>query len=144
VASANLKEVSPLEDETQNKKKDGLAEEKKKFRITDRRPDSTDKLRRELAFDVEWDDPESKETKIGVFRAQRLTIGGVSKVRVMEARLNEGQALDGYTAGLHYALAYLKIALIEFPDWWKPEEFFDDGPVGVVLDHVRHWESSFR
>ena len=115
------------------------------FRIKNRAPDKNDKLRTELVFDVEYDDPEDdNKTKTGTFIARRPTNGMNS--RVSEARLNGGQelGLDRETLIFHRHLAYCFTVLKEAPAWWNPEGSFDSEPLKKIYEHVRHWESSFR
>lgn len=145
MAAVELREVVTEEKLAENAKKDPLEQAKKVFRITSRKSDKNDKLRLEVVFDVEYDDPEDEgRTKIGVFRARRLNIGLTSTWRVLEARLNSGQELDADIRVLHARIAYLQTAIVEFPDWWSPVGFFDEIPVVVAFDYLRQWESSFR
>lgn len=123
-----------------------VEEDASRIRIKDLPSDTNDKLRLELAFNVEWDDQEDGKTKSGLFRAKRPNIGMFTSIKVMEARLNSGQeqGLPTEVLKLHRYLAYCHHMLVEFPKWWTPDTFFDHEPLEKIYEHMRHWESSFR
>lgn len=117
-----------------------------KAKIVEIKSDVEDKLRRFHDFHFEYASPVDGKSYAGDFQAQRLSIGAFGRFKVEEARLNGGMvgSLDELTRYVHMQIAYLRVALIKFPDWWAPEDFFDHALLNEVFDHVRHWESSFR
>jgi hypothetical protein len=80
----------------------------------------------------------------GRFVVKRLTLGQLGRMAVIKAKLNGGEALTANMDYLHEMMAYCLATIIEAPDWWTPEEFYDVDLLRVVYEHVRSWEETFR
>lgn len=95
-------------------------------------------------FFFEYKSPEDGSRMAGQFTCQRPTLGAIGQLGVIKARLNGGQQVHPQIDFLHEMIAYCQVTLIETPDWWNPEEFYDANILRAVYDHVRSWEDSFR
>lgn len=113
-------------------------------KFTEMKSELADKLQNELTFGFEFTSTIDNKVYVGTFRAKRLTLGGFGQMKVQEARLNGGQEPTADARVIHNMLAYCRVTLLEYPEWWAPEEFYDLDILGAVHDHVRHWENSFR
>ena len=80
----------------------------------------------------------------GKFTCRRLTLGSLGEFGVIKARLNGGELVDASIDFMHEMLAYCRVAIIDAPDWWTPEEFYDAKLLRHVYDYMRLWENSFR
>lgn len=96
------------------------------------------------SFTVTWRNPETGKVLVGTFTARRPSLGQLGQIAVLKAKLNGGQNVDNQTDWLHDMMAGLQVCLVDFPDWWKPADFFTADPLREVWDHVRSWADSFR
>lgn len=96
------------------------------------------------SFTMTWNDTESGKVRTGTFTAKRPTLSQYGQIAVLKAKLNGGEKVADDIDFLHEMIASLQIILTEFPDWWKPQDFFDADPLREVWDHVRSWSNSFR
>ena len=98
----------------------------------------------EKAFYFEYKSEEDEKVYSGQFICRRLNLGAIGKMGVMKSRLNGGEQVGPSIDFLHEMMSYCAVALVEFPDWWQPEEFFDALLLRQVYDYVRQWETTFR
>jgi hypothetical protein len=110
----------------------------------DVKSEGSKKLEFELTFGMRWKNPETGEVLEGTFTARRPTLRMLSEIAVIKARLNGGERIDIDVDFLNEMLAYQQVVLTKYPDWWKPDEFFDATPLRKVWDRVRGWQISFR
>lgn len=96
------------------------------------------------SFTMTWKDPETGRVHTGTFTAQRPSLGQLGQIAVLKAKMNGGEKVDAQTEFLHEMLSSLQVILTDFPDWWKPNDFFDARPLREVWDHVRRWVDNFR
>lgn len=96
------------------------------------------------SFVVTWKNPETGATKVGTFTAARPNLGKLGQIGVLRAKLNGGEKVDLDTDFTHSMMADLHFILTDFPDWWKPDEFFTASPLRYVWDHVVAWLNTFR
>lgn len=94
-------------------------------------------------FSVTYTDPSGSE-KIGNFTVKRLTIGEQATIGVTKAKFAQSLQVDSGTDQLLHMFAYLKHALMEKPEWFKPEDLFDDDLVLAVYRRCLSFEASFR
>jgi hypothetical protein len=96
------------------------------------------------SFTMTWKDPETGRIHVGTFSAQRPSLGQLGQIAVLKAKMNGGEKVDAQTDFLHEMMSSLQVILTDFPDWWKPNDFFDARPLREVWDHVRRWVDNFR
>jgi len=127
-------------DEKKDKK-----EEEKEVTIVDVAGDAEKaRLPHVMSFNVTWKNPETGVIKTGTFTATRPGLGTLGKIGVLRAKLNGGQAVDSMTDSNHTMMADLHFVLTDFPDWWRPDEFFTAAPLWEVWNHVNEWLRTFR
>lgn len=114
------------------------------FDIRDQPSKDELKLETTKTFTVEWNNPETGITYMGVFTAKRPTLADAGQIAIIKARLCGGERVDADIDFVNEMIAYLQVVLTKFPDWWTPHEFFDASPLRKVWDHVRGWQDSFR
>jgi len=96
------------------------------------------------SFTVTWKDPETGRVYSGTFTAQRPTLGQLGQIAVLKMKLNGGEKVGTQTDFMHQMMADLQVILTDFPDWWKPHDFFTADPLHEVWEYVRRWVESFR
>ena len=96
------------------------------------------------AFTMTWKDKETGRVHTGTFTAQRPSLGQLGQIAVLKAKMNGGEKVGPDADFLHEMLSSLQIILTDFPDWWKPHDFFTADPLREVWDHVRRWVDNFR
>lgn len=96
------------------------------------------------SFTVTWTNPETGHVKVGTFTARRPSLGKLGQIAVYKAKLNGGEQVDPMADFYHSMMADLQFILVDFPDWWKPADFFDARPLREVWEHVSAWLNSFR
>ena len=80
----------------------------------------------------------------GHFTFRRLNLGQIAQMGVEVARLNGGMTVDDSTDFLNTMIATFRFAVTKAPEWWKPEEMFDNIVVAHVYNKYLEFESSFR
>lgn len=120
--------------------------EEKEVTIVDADADAStlDSLKFTKSFIVTWKNPETGAVKVGTFTATRPGLGKLGQIGVLRAKLNGGLAVDQMTDSNHSMMADLHYVLTDFPDWWRPDEFFTAAPLWEVWDHVNSWLATFR
>lgn len=98
----------------------------------------------EKSFTVTWKNPETGEVKVGTFVAKRPALGTLGKIAVMKSKLNGGEKVDEQTDWMHGMMADLHFILTDYPDWWRPDEFFTANPLRDVWGHVVAWLRNFQ
>jgi hypothetical protein len=96
------------------------------------------------SFTVTWKNLETGVVKTGTFTAKRPGLGAMGRIAVLKAKLNGGETVGTYVDSLHEMLAELQVILVDYPDWWTPDDFFTTDPVVEVARHVRSWLTTFR
>lgn len=96
------------------------------------------------SFNVTWKNPETGIIKTGTFTAQRPGLGKFGQIAVHRAKLNGGMTIDPVADFTHMVMANLHYVLVDFPDWWRPDEFFTANPLLAVWSHVEAWLTTFR
>lgn len=94
-------------------------------------------------FTVTWRNPETEELLSGPFTATRPSLGTISLIAVMKARMNGGERVSGDIDFLHEMMATLHYVLTDAPKWWQPESFYSVEPLQKVWGHVKAWLDSF-
>lgn len=96
------------------------------------------------SFTATWKNLETGVVKVGTFTATRPGLGKLGQIAVLKAKLDGGMTtLDPMAAFTHTMMADLHFILTDFPDWWKPDEFFTASPLRQVWDHVGEWLQTF-
>lgn len=112
--------------------------------IVDLAGDDGKTIQATTSFTMTWKDPETGRVNTGTFTARRPGLGNLGQIAVLKAKLNGGEKVDDDTDFLHGMMASLQVILIDYPEWWKPNDFFDARPLREVWDHVRRWVDNFR
>jgi len=102
------------------------------------------KLVHTKVFTITWKNRENGVVKTGTFTATRPGLGTLGKIGVLRAKLNGGLPVDQMTDSNHSMMADLHHVLTDFPDWWRPDEFFTAAPLWEVWSHVNSWLATFR
>lgn len=86
-----------------------------------------------------------EEKLVGSFTVKRLTIGELGQYSVYKTQLNGGLLDVPETVDrLHEALAFLRFALVQQPDWFQPEVMYDPDVIYKVYNHCLEYQQSFR
>ena len=96
---------------------------------------------------VDYTDPDTEMTYGGDFTVKRLNMADIRQVAIRKAQLNGGIAPDLIEPGMSYfnsMLAHLEVALVQTPEWWKPDEFYNADVINDVYQEVMSFEDSFR
>lgn len=112
--------------------------------IVDVADDGDKKLVPTKSFTVTWKSKETGVVKVGTFTATRPGLGKLGQIAVYKAKLNGGERVDPNTDFMHAMMADLHFILTDYPDWWRPDEFFTADPLREVWDHVAAWLGNFR
>ena len=88
----------------------------------------------------------------GNFTTKKLTLGDISRMGVIKAQLCgglvydpvSGKGVETHVANVNEMIAHCKVALVNHPDWWNPEEFIDPDLLNLVYKEVLTFENSFR
>ncbi len=97
------------------------------------------------SFVFTWKNPETGIVKVGTFTATRPGLEKLGRIAVLKAKLNGGMTtIEPMADFTHAMMADLQYILTDFPDWWKPGEFFTADPLRKVWDHVVAWLNTFR
>lgn len=105
--------------------------------------ETKNKIKFSQAFTLTHEDDDGNPL-FGRFLMKRLTIGEIAQAGVYKAELNGGHTVDGMTEFLHEMLSITQFAIVKFPEWWKPVEFYDGRILRSVYDHWRAYQNSFR
>ena len=100
------------------------------------------KLQNSITFtvDVEVDGVR----RVGTFTANRPTLGMLSRIALIKAKLCGGERVDEITDYTNEMLASTQVVLTDKPDWWTPDDFYDGRPLQEVYGFIRKWVDSFR
>jgi hypothetical protein len=114
-------------------------------------------ISKQHVFTVDHTSEEDNTNYRGQFTVKRLSMMDRSKVSVRKSQLNggmfavkdddgkpTGQGIDPDTDWLNYMIAYLEIALIQKPEWFKFTEITDSSLVFKVFEEGMKFENSFR
>lgn len=104
--------------------------------------DSDKRLKTEKTFDMSYRDHDGV-LHAGRFTCKRMTIGDFTRQSVLKARRAAGEKLPPASDYLNEMITYLEVTLIETPDWWDPDSFFDTTLIRAVYTQVRTWEDMF-
>ncbi len=95
-------------------------------------------------FFVEWTNPDDGKTYSGQFTAKRLNLRDMNDLAKIKIH-RTGEAWLGATMDMLAEMhAYCTVALVEAPDWWKPDSFYTEEPLTKVWKHIRTWDENFR
>ena len=100
--------------------------------------------RKEKTFHLEFYCKYRRETLIGNFTIQKLSVFQLRQVGVRRAQLNAGAAVDELTNMFSIWFATLEGAVTRWPDWWKPHDELNDDLLSFVYGKVVSFEESFR
>lgn len=117
-------------------------------------------IKKHHEFAVDYWSEQDQTTYTGQFTSKKLSIMDQSKISVRTSQLCGGmytvrEEIDGKLMptgkGIseevefqNRMIAYLEIALIQKPSWWKLEEITDEGLILEVWKGVMEGEKSFR
>lgn len=96
---------------------------------------------------VEWTDDETGQKRVGEFTLKRMNLGDLRKAAIRRAQLNGGlpeAAIDEDTRFMNMMLANLEMTIVQSPDWWKPEEFYNGRVIYDLYNEVISFEATFR
>ena len=88
---------------------------------------------------------------VGTFTVKKLTIGDLSRLGLIKARMADGlsynettgRGIDDTTNAINEMLAHFDVALIQKPEWFIPEELIDVGLIREVYSEVASFEANF-
>jgi len=88
----------------------------------------------------------------GSFTTKKLTMGDLSKMGMLKARLgggfnydpSTGQGLDAATNLLNEMIVHCNVALVQKPDWFDPENMSDVNVLQQVYEEVASFEANFH
>lgn len=103
----------------------------------------------EKEFDVQLVGEETGTTYHGTFRYRRPSIGERGRIEVNRARLIGDQTtVAADVADLMYVLAFLKVTLQAWPDWWQEAGFgsllYDINVVLAVHEQCMAYEKEWK
>ena len=88
----------------------------------------------------------------GSFTTKKLTMGDLSKMGMLKARMaggfnhdpSTGQGLDAATNLLNEMIVHCNVALVQKPDWFDPENMSDVSVLQKVYEEVASFEANFH
>lgn len=103
----------------------------------------------EHEFSIQVTGEETQFPYIGSFRYRRPSLGERGQVEVSRARLVGDQVnIPDDIADLLYMLAFLKVTLRSWPDWWQEAGFgsalYDTNVVVAVYDECLKFEKDWK
>lgn len=102
-------------------------------------------------FHIDYHSKMDGRNYIGTFTVKKLTIGDLSRLGLLKAKMsdgfshdiNSGRGIDETTNAINEMMAHFEVALIQKPDWFVPDELIDMGIVREVYSEVASFEADF-
>ena len=109
-------------------------------------------MKRTKTFHVDYYSELEDKNYEGTFTVKKLTIGDISRMGVLKAKLaggfsydaESGRGVDPTTDAINEMLCHCELALLKKPDWFVPEDFVDAGLLRAVYQEVVSFETNFR
>lgn len=108
-------------------------------------------MKRTKTFHIDFHSKMEDKTFVGTFTVKKLTIGDLSTLGLIKAKMADGlsyneftgRGIDDTTNAINEMLAHFEVALIQKPEWFIPEELIDVGLLREVYKEVASFEADF-
>jgi hypothetical protein len=108
-------------------------------------------LPRTKTFHIDYHSAMEEKHYRGTFTVRKLTIGDLSKLGLIKAKMADGlsynestgMGIDDTTNAINEMLAHFELALIQKPEWFVPEDMIDLGILREVYSEVASFEADF-
>jgi len=108
-------------------------------------------MKRTKTFHIDYHSKMEEKSYVGTFTVKKLTIGDLSQLGLIKAKLADGfsynestgRGIDDTTNAINEMLAHFEIALIQKPEWFEPDDLVDVGLLREVYGEVASFEADF-
>ena len=101
--------------------------------------------RKQNTFHLTYYSPYHDKTLSGEFIIKKLNVREVAQVGVRRAQLNGGATgVDVVSSMFNLWLAQFEFSIIKAPEWWAPNDEYDENLLEIVFGKVVSFENSFR
>jgi len=102
-------------------------------------------------FHIDYHSKMDDKNYVGTFTVKKLTIGDLSRLGLLKARMADGfshsestgRGIDDTTNAINEMIAHFEVALIQKPDWFVPDDLIDLGILREVYGEVASFEADF-
>ena len=108
-------------------------------------------MKQTKTFHIDYHSPMDDKSYVGTFTVKKLTIGDLSRLGLMKAKMADGfshseetgRGIDDTTNAINEMLAHFEIALLQKPEWFVPDELIDLNILREVYKEVASFEADF-